>query len=152
MRSWSLALLSLTMGVALAGCASRHIDAAPTKSSAAAQTNATVRKITYFGAWVDERGAAAQAAAQPALTPTREPAPDKRTAQRSKNGSKQADAAARQEASAKTAAAPAGQPRYEYTVELDGGGYRTLVGERDLGIRVNDRVLVQGNNVIAVAN
>lgn len=153
MRSWPLALLPLTMLVALTGCASRHIDAAPAKSSAAAQSNATVRKVTFFAAWVDERDAAPPAAAPPpALTPARE-STDKRT-KSGKQALKQADAAAaRQEAGAKTAPAPRpAQPRYEYTVELDTGGYRTLIGQRDLGIHVNDRVIVQGNSVSAVAS
>lgn len=158
MRSWPLALLSLTMlGALTTGCASRHIDAAPTRSSAAAQSNATVRKVTYFAAWVDERAGAARATAapEPALTPAGDAPSDKRPAARSKSSAKRPDAATRQEAGKKPAPGPATrvpQPRYEYTVELDDGSYRTVVGQRDLRLRVNDRVLVQGDSVTAAVN
>lgn len=155
MRSW---LLALTLLAVLAGCASRHIDPAPTRSGAAPQSNATVRKVTYFAAWVDERPGAARAAATPAqgLTSTREPTSDKRTSARSKSSAKRSDAAARQVAGTKPAPGAAKgatpQPRYEYTVEFDDGSFRTVVGERDLGLRVSDRVLVQGDSVIAAVN
>lgn len=154
MRSW---LLALTMLAVLAGCASRHIDPAPTRSGAP-QSNATVRKVTYFAAWVEERPGAARAAATPAqgLTSTRDAPSDKRTSARSKSSAKRSDAAARQEAGTKTAPGPAKgtvpKPRYEYTVEFDDGSFRTVAGERDLGLRVNDRVLMQGDSVTAAAN
>lgn len=151
MRAWSLrATWSVLAAVLLAGCASRHMDAAPARA-ADNQGNAIVRKVTYFAAWVDERSAAASSrslAAEPA--PARASSDKRATrAARGKTAGK-ADAPSPSTGS-KSATAPA-QPRYEYIVELDAGGYRTLTGHRDLGIHVNDRVTVQGDTVASVAN
>ena len=143
---------AVTVVAVLAGCGSRHVDATPARL-ADSQGNATVRKVTYFAAWVDERGGVAAprnvALADPVAAPTRA-SNDKRSNTRSKAGTAKA---AEPATAPPSAAKPAGpQPRYEYTVELDAGGYRTLVGSRDLGIHVNDRVVVQGDSVAALAN
>ena len=150
MRSWSLALLSSTLLAVLPGCASRHDDAAPAKSSAAAQSNATVRKVTYFAAWVDERSdkpPAAVVAGEPAAVPARASADKRGTRSKTKAAVEPALAAKSSAAADRTP-----QPRYEYTVELDAGGYRTLVGDRNLNVHVNDRVLVKGDTLSALAN
>lgn len=151
MRAGSL-IVMLSLSAVLAGCASRHSDVAPTRT-ADAQGNATVRKVTYFAAWVDERApaSASGAAAEPASTASARAAVDKRAA-RGKSKTTPTATPPAPPAKAATAADRTPQPRYEYTVELDGGGYRTLVGNRDLGIHVNDRVTVQGNAVTALAN
>lgn len=154
----TLAVVVLLVGL-LGGCASsRHAEpGASAAASSASQGNATVSRITYFAAWVDEPAVAAvppAAAVKPAPAAKAKPAA---SGKRDKRTSPSA-ATARPEASAAPAAPvdagpkPPPQPRYEYTVELDGGGVQTLVGHRDLGIRVNDRVRVQGGGVTALAN
>lgn len=156
MSAHSLAVVMLVAGL-LGGCASsRHTEPGEVSASSLSQGNATVSRITYFAAWVDAPAAvpAIPAAAKPVPASKAKPAAsgkrDKRTVPSA--------ATARPEASAAPAAPvdagpkPPPQPRYEYTVELDGGGVQTLVGHRDLGIRVNDRVLVQGGSVTALAN
>lgn len=143
----------------LGGCASsRHAEPGAAAASALSQGNATVSRITYFAAWVDAPAPVAvptaPAAAKPVPASKAKPAV---SGKRDKRASPSA-ATARPEASAVPAVPvdagpkPLPQPRYEYTVELDGGGVQTLVGHRDLGIRVNDRVLVQGGSVTALAN
>lgn len=153
----SFAVVLLVSGL-LGGCASsRHTEPGAAAASSLSQGNATVSRITYFAAWVDAPAAVAvpatPAAAKPVAASKAKPAAsgrrDKRTAPSA--------ATARAETSVPAAPVDAGpkpppQPRYEYTVELDGGVVQTLVGHRDLGIRVNDRVLVQGGNVTALAN
>lgn len=147
--------LALSLAAVLAGCASSR--PAEPGGSAAAQGNATVSRITYFAAWVDPPAAAA---AVPPAVPKPAPAAkakppasgkrDKRTPASVPAARSEAPAAPAAPVDAGPKAPP--QPRYEYIVELDGGGSRTVVGQRDLGIRVNDRVLVQGDSLAALPN
>ncbi|ABM95990.1 hypothetical protein [Methylibium petroleiphilum] len=147
--------LALSLAVALAGCASSR--PAEPGGSAAAQGNATVSRITYFAAWVDPPVAAA---AVPTAVPKPAPAAKAKppaSGKRDKRASASAPAARSEAPAAPAATVDAGpkappQPRYEYTVELDGGGTQTVVGQRDLGLRVNDRVLVQGDSLAALPN
>ena len=154
----SLAVVMLVAGL-LGGCASsRHTELGAAAASALSQGNATVSRITYFAAWVDAPAPVAVPTAPAAAKPV--PASKAKPAASGKRDKRTAPSAstARPETPAAPAAPvdagpkPLPQPRYEYTVELDGGGVQTLVGHRDLGIRVNDRVLVQGGSVTALAN
>lgn len=149
--------LALSLAAVLAGCASSR--PAEPGGSAAAQGNATVSRITYFAAWVDPPVAAAVPTAVPKPAPAakaKPPASGKRD-KRDKRTPASAPAARSEAPAAPAATVDAGpkappQPRYEYTVELDGGGTQTVVGQRDLGLRVNDRVLVQGDSLAALPN
>ncbi|WP_428417307.1 hypothetical protein [Methylibium sp.] len=154
----SLAVVMLVAGL-LGGCASsRHTEPGAAAANSLSQGNATVSRISYFAAWVDAPAAVAVPTAPAAAKPV--PASKAKPAASGKRDKRTAPSAstARPETPAAPAAPvdagpkPLPQPRYEYTVELDGGGVQTLVGHRDLGIRVNDRVLVQGGSVTALAN
>lgn len=146
--------LALSLAAVLAGCAASR--PAEPGGSAAAQGNATVSRITYFAAWVDPPVAAAvpTAVPKPALAAKAKPPAsgkrDKRTPASAPAARSEAPAAPAATVDAGSKAPP--QPRYEYTVELDGGGTQTVVGQRDLGLRVNDRVLVQGGGLTVLSN
>ena len=146
--------LALSLAAVLAGCASSR--PAEPGGSAAAQGNATVSRITYFAAWVDPPVAAAVPTAVPKPAPAAKAKPpasgkrDKRTPASAPAARSEAPAAPAATVDAGPKAPP--QPRYEYTVELDGGGTQTVVGQRDLGLRVNDRVLVQGGGLTVLSN
>lgn len=146
--------LALSLAAVLAGCASSR--PAEPGGSAAAQGNATVSRITYFAAWVDPPVAAAAPTVVPKPAPAAKAKPpasgkrDKRTPASAPAARSEAPAAPAATVDAGPKAPP--QPRYEYTVELDGGGTQTVVGQRDLGLRVNDRVLVQGGGLTVLSN
>lgn len=147
--------LALSLAAVLAGCASSR--PAEPGGSAAAQGNATVSRITYFAAWVDPPVAAAAVppvATKPAPAAKAKPPAsgkrDKRTLASAPAARSEAPAAPAATVDAGPKAPP--QPRYEYTVELDGGGTQTVVGQRDLGLRVNDRVFVQGGGLTVLSN
>lgn len=146
--------LALSLAAVLAGCAASR--PAEPGGSAAAQGNATVSRITYFAAWVEPPVAAAVPTAVPKPAPAAKAKPpasgkrDKRTPASAPAARSEAPAAPAATVDAAPKAPP--QPRYEYTVELDGGGTQTVVGQRDLGLRVNDRVLVQGGGLTVLSN
>ena len=146
--------LALSLAAVLAGCAASR--PAEPGGSAAAQGNATVSRITYFAAWVDPPVAAAVPTAVPKPAPAAKAKPpasgkrDQRTPASAPAARSEAPAAPAAPVDAGPKAPP--QPRYEYTVELDGGGTQTVVGQRDLGLRVNDRVLVQGGGLTVLSN
>ncbi|MBN9204727.1 hypothetical protein [Methylibium petroleiphilum] len=146
--------LALSLAAVLAGCAASR--PAEPGGSAAAQGNATVSRITYFAAWVDPPVAAAVPTAVPKPAPAAKAKPpasgkrDKRTPASAPAVRSEAPAAPAATVDTGLKAPP--QPRYEYTVELDGGGTQTVVGQRDLGLRVNDRVLVQGGGLTVLSN
>lgn len=142
--------LALSLAAVLAGCASSRL--AEPGGPAAAQGNATVSRITYFAAWVEPVAAAVPppVPAKPApATKAKPPASGKRD-KRTPAARSDVSAAPAVAADASPKAPP--QPRYEYTVELDGGGTQTVVGQRDLGLRVNDRVLVQDGGLTVLSN
>ncbi|WP_129448479.1 hypothetical protein [Methylibium sp. Pch-M] len=146
--------LALSLAAVLAGCASSRL--AEPGGPAAAQGNATVSRITYFAAWVEPVAAAVPlpVPAKPAPAAKAKPPAsgkrDKRTSASAPAARSDAPAAPAVAVDASPKAPP--QPRYEYTVELDGGGTQTVVGQRDLGLRVNDRVLVQDGGLTVLSN
>ena len=123
-------LASAVAGAALlSGCALMEppLPAEPTRG------NATVRAIAYYEA------ATAKATPAAAATPTKE----RRTARDAKRSTAKA-----QPAAARSVAAA--QERYEYTVELDAGGFKTISSAQDHGLAVYDRVQVEGSTLAAV--
>lgn len=142
-----LAVLAVAAGLA-GGCASRHVETAPAGTATSGAGNATVSQVSYFAAGVVEPKPADVAAPPPAPT-----AADKRAAAAAaaRNNKRKPSAPVAPTPPAPRPAASTA-PRYEYVVELDRGGFQTVVAPRDLGLRVNDRVRVQGDSVEPLAN
>lgn len=154
-------LCSFASLLALAACASRYGDVPPDVSSAPLAGNATVRAISYFAG-----PTAAELAAKAPPGKADKSVPLAALAPAAKDKSKRR-AVAKLPAS-RTAAPGAAEPptaravstvstvstearqRYQYTVELDSGGFQTLTSYQNQGLSIYDRVQIEGQKLTAL--